>query len=467
MNLLPYQQEIYTKLTQEPRYGLFLEMGFGKTAIMLHLISYLRSKGLRSLVIAPPHVAQLVWTTEATKFTPHLTYTLIPPGYTASRRTKIAQENQENPSDFTLLSTTMVHWYFSGAQYHRDYQVLIVDESTKFKSYKSKTFKSLAKYLSNFTHRYIMTGTPIPNGYEDLWSQIYLLDNGQRLGENITAYRSRYFTKHSYNLYRYYLLPNAEDSIKKAISDITLSRSLEGSNITLPPLVSEVLYLDMPSAILKDYKRLKKEFILEYKKTPLTYEPGDDDTIRIVAPTQATLTNKLLQYCSGAIYITQTQYHVLHNLKIELFQEVLNNFPSRILLAYNYLHEAERLQASYPTEVTRYDGKPETILKWQQGSLPRVLMAHPQSIAHGLNLQTSSNVIVWFGFTWNLELYQQFNKRLHRRGQSETTYLIHLAVGSIEYRLMEKLKEKDLTQQGLMKYLEEVARPSPQDTFLC
>lgn len=468
-NLHPYQVDIVKEVVQKGRCALFLEMGLGKTAIMLSAINELSNQNpsLRFLIIAPKELAILTWPAEIMKFTPHLKYITDFNRSTAKVRDEVYCTSPQH--QICILSYTLVRWFFSTG-YYINYNVLIIDESTKFKGYRNKTFAIIKQSLSNFQHRYIMTGTPIPNGYLDYYNQIYLVDEGERLGKNFFRYRERYFMKLPFNFYKYELLPGSEEKIQQLTKDIVVSRNSADLSLNLPEFISTVQFRNMPLTCIQEYKRFKKDFVLTLRDKPPTLS-GLDSPIpsnMIVAKTQADLTNKLLQYCSGAIYLENSQeYRVIHDIKLLMLEELLDSHDGRIILAYNYQHESERIMQRFSSQIVKYDGNPDTIKSWEAGNTNRVLMSHPKSIGYGLNLQGSSHILIWFGFTWNLELYQQFNKRLHRQGQRHTVYCFHLAVGDIEYKLMERLKSKDITQQALLNYMQTCGLEPTTDGFLC
>jgi SNF2 family DNA or RNA helicase len=282
-----------------------------------------------------------------------------------------------------------------------------------------------------------LTGTPASNGYMDIWSQIYLLDKGEALGKNITQYRARYFTS-DYMGFNYVLRSGMDKVIEHQIKKMILSMSAE-DYLELPPVISDVLYNKLEGDLLKKYKTLEKDMIVNM---------SSED--RITAMSVATLSNKLLQFCSGNIYDEVGTVVKVHSLKIDTLKEIIEeNQGENILVAYNYKHELESLRKAFPdAKVLDKDGK--LVTEWNKGKIS-LLLCHPLSAGHGLNLQDGGSIVVWYGFTWSLELYQQFNARLNRQGQKNTVRIFHIAVGDIENKLMKTLSSKEATQDGLLE----------------
>lgn len=307
----------------------------------------------------------------------------------------------------------------------------------------------------------------MPNGYLDLWSQIYILDEGERLGKFITHYRNTYFYKSAWNSYTYYLKPDANRIIDDKIQDLVISKDTKSTNIVLPDCNETVIYGNMPAKNAAEYKQLKKTCMVALQAPLETTTDPDTNEILIVAKNQATLLDKLLQYCSGALYTDDDNYITVHSVKLDMLRDVFLQYPGKILLAYNYIHEGKRIQGRFPHEVVLYKGDTNLISEWQRGNTPRVLASHPARLGYGLNLQHDAHTIVWFGFTWSLSLYQQFNKRLHRQGQQHPVNIIHLAIGDAEFKLLSKLKEKAQTQEALLQYLQQAMKESLIPGFTC
>lgn len=472
ITLHDYQVEIIETLVNTKRKALFVEMGLGKTVIMLGFISRMLNinPNFKTLIIAPKALTDLVWQVEINTVLPDLKYYLI------NRESKNQKDLKRRTEEYLrapshnvcILSSTLTNWFFTNG-FHHNYQALVIDESTILKSYNTVIFNSLKNNLHPFTHRYIMTGTPMPNGYLDLWSQIYILDEGVRLGRYITHYRNTYFNKSVWNGYTYHLKPEADRLIDDKIKDLVISKNASTAGITLPSYNERIVYGNMPLKNAKEYRKLKQTCILTLQNPIETTTDPVTSEVQIVAKNQALVIDKLLQYCSGAIYTNDpdTVYVPIHDIKLTMLRDTLLEYPGKILLAYNYIHEGKRLQERFPDEITLYKGDTALIQEWQRGNTPRVLASHPARIGYGLNLQHDAHTIIWFGFTWSLALYQQFNKRLHRQGQKHPVTVVHLAIGDVEFKLLNKLKEKQQTQEALLEYLRTAMREPLIPGFVC
>jgi SNF2 family DNA or RNA helicase len=415
--------------------ALFLDMGLGKTITTLTAIEELIYKDVEKvLIIAPLRVCNSVWVQEAENWehTTYMSFTNLSGGSAnmlkgLKESSDIYLINRENVK--ALIETTKGKW---------DFDMVVIDESSSFKSYSSQRFKALKKVLHLIDKMVLLTGTPSPNGYMDLWSQIYLLDRGERLGKNITAFRNRYFTK-DFMGWSYEINPYAPAKIQSLIKDVAISMSSE-DYLELPDFIPTVLENKLSGKLLKQYKEFEKEMLL------------DLDGELITAMSAATLSNKLLQFCSGNIYGEDGQIHHFHELKLDTLQEIIDSSPDEnLLVGYNYKHELTALKKKFPDAVV-LDKEGKAVEQWNRGEI-KLLLAHPASAGHGLNLQKGGKTLIWYGFTWSLELYQQFNKRLHRQGQKDNVRCIHITVGDIEYKLMKTLSQKDATQQQLLDNL--------------
>jgi len=437
-DLHKYQLRGVQRIINVPKSALFISMGMGKSITSLTAIDELMNDHFavsKVLIIAPLRVANTVWHTEAKNWehTKHLRFSLVT-GPVKSRLTAL-----QRSADIYVINRENVKWLVD--KYHKNWQwdMVIIDESSSFKSHSSQRFKALKKVIPFIDRMVLLTGTPASNGYMDLWSQTYLLDQGQRLGRTITGYRQRYFDK-DYMGYNYELRKGADDEIKDKLSDIVLSMQAE-DYLNLPPYISTVLDNKLEGKLLREYQEFEKEAILALENEE-----------QITAMSAATLTNKLLQFCSGAVYDEDRTVHHIHDLKIDTLKEIIEENPDdNLLIAYNFKHELARLIEAFP-EATVLDKEGVAVEQWNRGEI-KMLLAHPASAGHGLNIQHGGSTIVWFGFTWSLELYQQFNARLHRQGQKNTVRVMHIAVGEVEHRLMAALAQKDVTQDDLLKSL--------------
>ena len=434
-DLHEYQHKGVKHILEHKNSALFLDMGLGKTITTLTAIEELIYKDVEKvLIIAPLRVCNSVWVQEAENWehTTYMSFTNLSGG--SANMLKGLKES----SDIYLINRENVKALIETTKGKGDFDMVVIDESSSFKSYSSQRFKALKKVLHLIDKMVLLTGTPSPNGYMDLWSQIYLLDRGERLGKNITAFRNRYFTK-DFMGWSYEINPYAPAKIQSLIKDVAISMSSE-DYLELPDFIPTVLENKLSGKLLKQYKEFEKEMLL------------DLDGELITAMSAATLSNKLLQFCSGNIYGEDGQIHHFHELKLDTLQEIIDSSPDEnLLVGYNYKHELTALKKKFPDAVV-LDKEGKAVEQWNRGEI-KLLLAHPASAGHGLNLQKGGKTLIWYGFTWSLELYQQFNKRLHRQGQKDNVRCIHITVGDIEYKLMKTLSQKDATQQQLLDNL--------------
>jgi len=387
------------------------------------------------LIISPLRVANTVWEQEAKKWehTQGLSFANLSGGKAnmikgLQRSADIYLINRENVK--ALVTHLGKKWNF---------EMVVIDESSSFKSHASQRFKALKKVLPLIERVVLLTGTPASNGYMDLWSQFFLLDGGFRLGRTITFFRNRYFDK-DFMGYNYELRSGSVKIIQDQLQDLVLSMSAE-DYLDLPEFIPTVLGNKLDGKLLKQYKEFEKNLMLSLGKDK-----------NITAMSAASLTNKLLQFCSGNMYDEHRTIHHFHDLKIETLKEIIDENPNdNILVAYNYKHELEALKSAFP-KATVLSKSGKEVDEWNKGKIS-ILLAHPASAGHGLNLQDGGSLIVWYGFTWSLELYQQFNARLHRQGQTNIVRAMHIAVGEIEHTLMVALAKKDVTQAELLASL--------------
>ena len=387
------------------------------------------------LIICPLRVARTVWHTEAANWehTKNFTFSIVT-GTLNERLTAL-----QRSADIYVINRENTKWLVEYYKNKFPFDMVVIDESSSFKSHASQRFKALKKILHKITRMVLLTGTPAANGYMDLWSQIYLLDGGHRLGRTISNFRSNYFQS-DFMGFKYELRDGAVHRIQEKITDLVLSMQSQ-DYLNLPDYISSVLATPLTKTLLKQYDEFKRDMLMSLKK--------END---ITAVSAAVLTNKLLQYCSGNMYDEAKEVHHIHDLKIETLKEVVDENPNdNILVAYNYKHELEALTQSFPNAVV-LDKRGEAVARWNKGEI-KMLLTNPASCGFGLNLQHGGSLIVWYGFTWSLELYQQFNARLHRQGQTEKVRVMHIAVGEVEYRLMSTLAKKDVTQDILLKAL--------------
>lgn len=437
-NLHNYQLRAIKHILDTHKCALFLEMGLGKTISTLSAIDELMYNSYevnKTLIIAPLRVANTTWHKEASNWehTKGLRFSIC----TGTDKERLAA--LQRTADIYVINRENVKWLVEQYKAKFPFDMVVIDESSSFKSHASQRFKALKKVIHKINRMVLLTGTPASNGYMDLWSQIYLLDGGQRLGRTITQFRSTYFES-DFMGFKYELRDGAVFKIQEKLKDLVLSMQTD-DYLELPEYLPVVLENKLDGKLLKQYNEFEKEMILSMDKEN-----------KITALSAATLSNKLLQFCSGNMYDENKKVHHFHNLKIETLKEIIEDAPyENLLVAYNYKHELDALVKEFPNAVVM-DKKGEAVDKWNRGEI-KMLLAHPASAGHGLNLQKGGSTIVWYGFTWSLELYQQFNARLYRQGQTQSVRIIHIAVGEIEETLMKAVAKKGVTQDDLLKAL--------------
>ncbi|CAM3776944.1 SNF2-related protein [Litorimonas haliclonae] len=435
-----YQRRAVQFAKDHPKCALWMDMGLGKTATTLTVAVDLLEEFEfeNALVIAPLRVAKSVWPSEVTKWAHTRKLVVNNLCVPASKRKKA----YEKPADIHVINRELVTKLVEYWGQNWPYDFVIIDESSSFKSHQSKRFKSLKKVRNKIERMIQLTGTPASNGLHDLWSQIFLLDGGERLGKTITAYRRAYFDQ-DYHGFTWTPKDGVKDKIYQKLDDIVLTLSSE-DYLSLPPYILNRVELDMPADTAKQYKTLEKDFILELEDADVT------------ALHAASLTNKLLQFANGAIYSGDADERItvnVHSLKLDALSDIIDEAAgSPVLVAYNYKSDAERIQNRFKQAVL-LDADNATIEKWNAGKIP-LLLAHPASAGHGLNLQDGGNTLVWYGLNWSLELYQQFNKRLHRQGQTKPVIAHHIIIkDSVDETVMAALEAKNTTQKALLDAL--------------
>lgn len=433
-----YQERAVQFIKDKPFCALWVDMGLGKTVSTLTaLAELLRDFTVgKTLIIAPLRVAKKTWPDEIAQW--EHTRDLASVGLFGTPKQRAELTN--HTADIHVVNRELVEWLVKALGDKWPYDTVIIDESSSFKSPKAKRFRALRKVRPQITRLVELTGTPAPNGYLDLWPQIYLLDQGERLGKTMTAYKNRYFVS-DYMGYNWTLKEGAKEEIDAKLADIVLV--LEGDDyLELPERVDNTLWLDMPPGANHQYRELEKEFLLEF-----------DDENYIEALNAAALSNKLQQFCNGAVYTNEgAEYSVVHSAKIDALEEIMEASPGKsVLVAYAFRSEKELIQKAFKYAVTV--DEPDALERWNRGEI-RMLLAHPASAGHGLNIQKGGYTAVWFGLTWSLELYQQFNKRLHRQGQTEPVCIHHIAIsGTVEETMLDALGRKGMTQSELMQAL--------------
>jgi len=421
-----------------PKCAVWAGLGLGKTVTTLTAITDLLDSFSVSkvLIIAPLRVANSVWHTESKRWThtKDLTFSIV----TGSEKERISALFKS--ADIYVINRENVQWLVEHYKTKWPYDLVVIDESSSFKSASSQRFKALKK-VRTLTDRMVqLTGTPSPNGLIDVWSQMFLLDGGERLGKTMSAYKMRFFEA-GYNGYSFKPVKNADKIIHKLIDDIVISLNVD-DYLEMPERIDTVMRVNIPPARLAEYKQLEREFLIQINDA------------EIVAYNAATLAGKLLQYCNGAMYTDELKnWTEIHTAKLDALDEILeDNQDENLLIAYNYKTDLIRLKARYPDAVV-LDNDPDIITRWNNGQI-KILLAHPASAGHGLNLQHGGSIIVWFGLNWSLELYQQFNGRLHRQGQTKPVRIVHIvADGCIDDKVMRAIENKAQTQDELLNAL--------------
>lgn len=449
----PHQAAGIDWIIQRPACALLWGMGTGKTVTTLTAVDQLLHDCLEDgpvLVIAPKRVAENTWSKEAEKWA-HLRHLrVLKIMGTAQQRADALWEIEHPekshgrpPADLYVINRENVVWLVDRLQKSWPFKIVVIDELSSFKSAQAKRFKALRRVRGRIRRIIGLTGTPRPNGIEDLWAEVYLLDQGERLGRTLSAFRSRFLVPEKMNghiVYSYRPREGAEAEVYDRLADICMSIKKEDV-LSLPGQIYEDIVLDPGPALLKKYKKFERDRVMECL----------DAEGEIVAGTAAALTNKLLQFANGAIYDMDGQAHELHSVKLDALEELLEEAGGDpVLVLYAYTHDAERIRQRVKCRAL---DKPEDIDAWNRGEIP-VALAHPASIGHGLNLQEGGHIIVWYGLNWSLELYQQANERLNRPGQKNVCRIYHLILkGTHDERVLQSLQNKDQGQAAAIEAL--------------
>lgn len=490
-----YQIQMVNFVESVPKCGLFLQMGLGKTRIALASIADLMPNG-HILVIAPNVIARTSWIDEIKRIKYPFRYKSFLVDEKGRKLTKAKRLEAYEECKKNIIPTI----YFINRELVKDlvdnfkdkwiFPFVVIDEFQSFKSFKSGRFKAI-KTVINQTERIVgLTGTPAPNGLMDLWAQIYLLDNGKRLGKNISAYRNIFFDpgRHlpngtvvewipknnvpcirvdNYGNIMYCPYPdtsypliatdqygneimsnlNAEEYIYRMISDIVIS--MDNCNIQLPDVTYSTLYAYMSDEEYKTYLDFKKTQVLnavDDDGNEIVDENGD----KVTAQSAAVLTAKLAQMASGNIYIDDKHHYAnIHNRKIEILQYIADTEQDNLLVAYYFQSDKDVLLQNF-SDAIAFDGTPEMVHDWNAGKI-KMLLIQPASAGFGLNLQEGSHTLVWYTLTWNLEQYLQTNARLHRQGQKYPVNIIHiLTKNTIDYQILKALQSKDTSEKKLL-----------------
>ena len=438
----PHQRAGIDWIIDRPACALLWGMGTGKTVTTLTAIDRLLFDQLEDgpvLVIAPKRVAEDTWSKETAKWE-HLQHLRVVKIMGTAKQRMAALKDV---ADIYVVNRENVVWLVETLGNHWPFPIVVLDELSSFKSNQAKRWKALRRVRGRIRRIIGLTGTPRPNGLEDLWPEIYLLDQGQRLGKTLSAFRAKYLIPekmHGHIVYSYRPREGAEAEVYDRLSNLCMSIRKEDV-LQLPGQIYEDIVLTPSPALLKQYKQFERDKVLECM----------DEDGEIVAGTAAALTNKLLQFANGAVYDLDGQVHHLHDIKLDALEELVEEAGGDpVLVLYAYKHDADRIRQRIKC---RSLDTSADIDAWNRGEIP-VALAHPASIGHGLNLQEGGHITIWYGMTWSLELYQQANERLNRPGQTQVCRVYHLVMqGTHDERVLKALQNKEKGQAAAIEAL--------------
>lgn len=432
-----YQKFATQFILSNPIAAVFLEMGLGKSVITLTALFDLCLDQFlirKVLVIAPLRVARDTWPLEIEKWNhlDGLTYS-VAVGTEGERLSALTK-----PADVYLINRENVDWLINKSGYSFDFDMVVIDELSSFKSYQAKRFRSLLKVRPKVKRIVGLTGTPSSNGLMDLWAEFRLLDFGERLGRYITQYRMNFFVPDKRNqqiIFSYKPKPGAEDAIYRQIADITISMK-SADFLQMPKCVINEVEVKLSENERTIYDELKREMVVSL---------GEEE---IDASNAATLSGKLLQMANGAIYNEEKSVLHIHDRKLDALEDLIEGANGKpVLIAYWYKHDLNRIKQRFPVREIQTS---KDILDWNNGNISLAAI-HPASAGHGLNLQSGGSTLIWFGLTWSLELYQQTNARLWRQGQTSTVIIHHIiSKDTIDEDVMKALKKKEKVQGNLI-----------------
>ena len=439
-----YQKFATDFILQHPISAVILFLGAGKTVITLTAIEellYDRFEVSKVLIVAPLRVAKVTWKDEITKWDHLQNLSFAVAVGSEKERMDALKQN----ADITIINRENLQWLIEKSKMPFEYDMVVLDELSSFKSWQSKRFRAFMKVRPKVKRVVGLTGTPAPNSLMDLFAEFKCLDMGQRLGRFITQYRTGYFMPDKMNgqiVYSYKLLPGAEDRIYSKISDITISMKAM-DHLKMPELLSERYPVYMDEDETAKYESMKHDLILPYQ--------DEDD---ITAANAAALSGKLCQMANGAVYSNNGEVVHIHDRKLDALEDLIEAAQGPLLLCYWYKHDLTRIIKRLDQLKVSYDriSSEDSIRKWNEGKY-QVGLIHPASAGHGLNLQQGGNVIVWFGLTWSLELYEQTNARLWRQGQQAGAVVVQhiVTAGTIDERILEAISHKEKGQNALIE----------------
>ena len=439
-----YQKYATDFILQHPISAVILFLGAGKTVITLTAIEELMYDSFeisKVLIVAPLRVAKVTWKDEITKWDHLQDLSYAVAVGTEEERIAALQQNV----DITIINRENLQWLIEKSGMPFDYDCVVLDELSSFKNWQSKRFRAFMKVRPKVSRVIGLTGTPAPNSLMDLFAEFKCLDMGARLGRFITQYRTAYFTPDKMNgqvVYSYKLLPGAADQIYDKISDITISMKAM-DHLKMPELISNRYPVYMDDDETEKYEAMKRDLVLPYK--------SEDD---ITAANAAALSGKLCQMANGAVYSDNGDIVHIHDRKLDALEDLIEAAQGPILLCYWYKHDLSRIEKCLDQLKVTYSriSSEESIRGWNEGKY-QVGLIHPASAGHGLNLQKGGNVIVWFGLTWSLELYEQTNARLWRQGQEAPTVVVQhiVTAGTIDERILKAISRKESGQNALIE----------------
>ena len=439
MKYEPHEYQKYAEqfILNHPVSAVFLDVGMGKSAISLTAINELCLDSFeirKVLVIAPLRVARDTWPAEIHKWDhlSGLTYS-VAVGTEEERKAALMQK-----AFIYIINRENVDWLVTKSGLPFDFDMIVIDELSSFKSHTAKRFRSLLKVRPRVKRIVGLTGTPCSNTLLDLWAEFRILDMGQRLGRYITGYRSTFFQPDKRNaqmVFSYKPLPDAEQKIYNLISDITISmRSCD--YLKLPECIMNVVPVCMDEKERKIYDTFRTDMVAKIK---------DEE---IDAVNAAVLSGKLLQMASGAVYDEDGRTLPIHDRKLDALEDLIEAANGKpVMVCYWFKHDLERIKKRFSVREIKTS---KDIEDWNNGNIPLALI-HPSSAGHGLNLQSGGSILVWFSLTWSLELYQQANGRLHRQGQKDTVIIHHIVCAdTIDEDVMKALSRKEHIQSALI-----------------
>lgn len=439
MKYNPHDYQIYATnfVLEHPVAAVLLEMGLGKSVITLTAIFellYNRFEVGKVLVIAPLRVARDTWPAEIEKWDhlKGLTYSVVI-GTESERK-----ETLRKSAGIYLINRENVDWLINKSGFPFDFDMVVIDELSSFKSASAKRFKSLLKVRPKVKRIVGLTGTPSSNGLMDLWAEFRILDMGERLGRCITHYRMNFFVPDKRNqqmIFSYKPRPGAEDAIYRLISDITISMK-SADFLKMPECIMNEVEVKLSEKEWSIYDELRQEMVVSLE---------DEE---IDAANAAALSGKLLQMANGAIYNEEKEVFHIHDRKLDALEDLIEGANGKpVLVAYWYNHDLERIKERFKVREIKTS---KDIRDWNNGEIP-IAVIHPASAGHGLNLQSGGSTLIWFGLTWSLELYQQTNARLWRQGQKSTVVIHHIiSRDTIDEDVMKALRLKEKTQTDLI-----------------